>query len=457
MSQLQVPPQLQPFVKTIRTHWKVWGSITGCCFVAAVLFAATKPDTWQATQSLVLRDEAVGQLSGRGRFDSLDTLKAAQELVVEVARKDSVLSAALKEVGPPPGKKVSATWPSTREIEAIRQHSAVVPPNGAEFGTTEVLHLSVQANQREYTVRLTDQLSHQLELALQDIRNRKADSVISELENAQTIAQNDLARATDRLKREETKIGSDLGELRSLNDASSGDGNLRNAWNQIRQQLRDSDAELARLQEQWNILTAAQQHPDQLIATPNQLLESQPALRRLKDGLVDAQLRTSQLQGLMSENHPQVQSAIAAEAEVRQHLREELAVALRGIEADLRVQKTRIKSITKQEVDVRTRLDNLAGIRAQYANLVADVDKCNQVLAEVHQQLADARANKKAAETTSLITRIDDVSIGENPVGPGRSIIAGAGLLGGLLLGMGVCLLLTPNQNGSGRRWSDRL
>ena len=45
------------------------------------------------------------------------------------------------------------------------------------------------------------------------------------------------------------------------------------------------------------LLKQAEADPTALVAAPCRLLDSQPALRRLKDGLVDSQLRTANLQG----------------------------------------------------------------------------------------------------------------------------------------------------------------
>ena len=64
------------------------------------------------------------------------------------------------------------------------------------------------------------------------------------------------------------------------------------------------------------LLKDAEADPTRLMAAPNSLLDSQPALRRLKDGLVDAQLRTATLQGRMSAEHPEVVAAREAEVQV---------------------------------------------------------------------------------------------------------------------------------------------
>ena len=54
------------------------------------------------------------------------------------------------------------------------------------------------------------------------------------------------------------------------------------------------------------MLPAAQKDPDKIVTVRDMRLASQPALRRLKDGLVDAQLATARLRGTRSEDHPRV-------------------------------------------------------------------------------------------------------------------------------------------------------
>ena len=72
--------------------------------------------------------------------------------------------------------------------------------------------------------------------------------------------------------------------------------------------------------QQLEILLAASQDPETLVATPNRLLEAHPGLRRLKEGLVDAQLRVAELMGKMNESHPDVKAALTEEAEIQQDL-----------------------------------------------------------------------------------------------------------------------------------------
>ena len=78
-------------------------------------------------------------------------------------------------------------------------------------------------------------------------------------------------------------------------------------------------------------LALAKNDPAHLLAMPNRLMVSQPALLKLKEGLVTTQLKVSLLLGQMSEKHPQVMAAREEEREIAQCLNEEVSVALRGV------------------------------------------------------------------------------------------------------------------------------
>lgn len=211
------------------------------------------------------------------------------------------------------------------------------------------------------------------------------------------------------------------------------------------------------LRELLQLLADSKDNPDKLLAAPNQLLSAQPALQRLKDGLVDAQLNKSKLLGRMNPDHPQVQAAVAAEEEVRENLLAELAHAHISVDNELRVNQALIASLTKQEQEVVGKLGGIAGMRAQYNNLASNVRERLQNLATAQKQLSDAKANLLGAESSSLITLVDSPVVGAYPVGPGRTMIVAAGVAGGLIIGVGLLVLTSPGPVQFGRRLSDKL
>jgi polysaccharide biosynthesis transport protein len=192
------------------------------------------------------------------------------------------------------------------------------------------------------------------------------------------------------------------------------------------------------------MLVQAQNDQGQLLAAPNQLLESQPALRRLKDGLIDAQIQTAQLKGRMNDAHPLVQAARESEKEIGRHLHDELAIAIRGAKADLRLTADRIDLLEERLAEVTGRLERLAELRAPYANQLAVTANRIAALQRAEQQLSQARASQANASITNLISRIDAPDTGTRPLGPGGMIIVLAGMVGGLCVGLGVLVMTVP-------------
>jgi uncharacterized protein involved in exopolysaccharide biosynthesis len=178
-----------------------------------------------------------------------------------------------------------------------------------------------------------------------------------------------------------------------------------------------------------------------LIATPSTLLISQPAISRLKDALVDAQVRTANLLGTFADEHPIVIAARESESLIQMQLHDEVTTAIQAIELDLKLNAERDAALNAKTNAGRARVARLAGARAEYANLVAAVDDYTRLVEAARKNLGDARAKHASAHTASVIGRIDGVETGVRPVGPGRTTITAAGGIAGLILGLGVVFL----------------
>jgi polysaccharide biosynthesis transport protein len=173
-------------------------------------------------------------------------------------------------------------------------------------------------------------------------------------------------------------------------------------------------------------------------------LESQPAIKQLKEGLVNMQLRTADLQGLRSDEHPLVKSSKQAEEQIGRHLHEELTLAIRGLEVELRMDADRIKLLEEQLVQTTARQEKLAAVRATYETQAAENRHCLQLVQRAQQNLAEARATHAGANAASLIGGIGLPDTGSRPIGPSRAIIALGGLAGGLVTGLGAFFLALP-------------
>jgi len=445
-------------IATVRGRWRLLACSAAVMTLLALAYALIRQDTWEASQALVVRDEAMGNLSRPGRFDSADSRKTAQETLLEIARNANVVAAALKRLGPPPERRRGgAGWPSEAEVRDATEAIAIRPPRGLEFGMSEVIYVIVRQPSRPRALALAGAISDSIEARLQSLRNTKAQSVTHELERTVALARKDLDATTARLQTLEGEVGSDLGELRTLAESGSGEGNLRTAMNKIKEELRQARANDYTNQQQLALLKAARVDPQQLSGLPNAFFEGQPTLRRLNEGLVEAQIHSAQALGRLSDSHPHAQAAVKAEANLRKSLEEELQTAIGGMEANARVSNGLVKLLETQLTDVQTRLNRLAQLRAPYTNLVAELRQRAQTHDEAQRALADARASRGAAQTTSLITRIDPPQVGSHPIGPGRLTIVVAGLAGGLLTGAGLVALTATNGPLHGRRWGDYL
>lgn len=416
--------------------------------VLAVVYALLKPDTWEAAQALVIRNEAVTAGSSEtapGSFRQPEEMKTVQETILELVRSRSVLEAALRQVGPPASRrKRGGAWPSAQDVAQLRAQVKLAPPRGAEFGKTEIFYLKVRDRDRSRAVALAEAMCDQLQLRFQRLRDEQARSMIRELQRSVELARAQLAGATQRLAAMESEVGSDLGELRALDDGTADDSALQQTIAEIQAELRRM-ATLRNSQEQLlALLRAAQHDAGRLLAAPKDLLEAQPALRQLKEGLLAAQIHTAQLLGTMSEAHPKVRAAREAEEEIGRHLHSELAIAVRGLETELQMTNQRAAFLQEQLTQANQRLARLAQLRAHYANQAAEDAHYRTVLQRAEQTLADARAKQAAATAATLLTRLESPDAGHRPVGPSRAMIVLGGIAGGVLLSLGLWVLQLP-------------
>mgnify|MGYP002344140054 CR=1 FL=1 len=440
-STVVAPKQL---IGLLRDHIWLWLVPTSLVAAAATGYAVFHQATWEASQALIVRNEASTAEKAPGKFAYPEEMKTVQETLLELAKSRGVLLAALSEIGPPASHKASGAWPSERDIVETRKQIKLAPPKGAEFGKTEVFYLHVRAENPARSVALNEAIVKQLQLQFQKLRDEKAQSMIDELTKAVALARANLESATAKLSQSENRVGSDLAELRAMQEVASSDSALRRSGEDIRAQLRETAAAEKVQQELLLALEEAEDEPGRFVATPNRLVDTHPSLRRLKDGLVDAQIRTSALLGTMSADHPRVLAAKEAEEEIGRSLHNELVIARRSAAVELRVLAERGKLLESQLAQTNQRLQGLAAVRADYTNLVAEAKSRATLVERAEQNLAEARAARASAKAASLISRIDAPDAGIYPVGPGRLVIAFSGLFGGLLTGFGIVFLTVP-------------
>jgi uncharacterized protein involved in exopolysaccharide biosynthesis len=435
-------------IRTVQKHRRLVAGPVIALTLVSLVYAILRPKVWEASQALVVRDEAGDPLSRPGKFAHLDEMKTSQETILELARSRGVLTKALNDAGRGTGHDTACGWSDERSLERLQGRVKVTPPVGAEFGKTEVFYLKVQDEDRDRAVALATAICGQLQDRLAALREATAKSTTDELTRSVSLARDDLTTATRTLAELEQSVGNDLAELRILSESPSGDGDLRRNLLELEKELRAYCATQTEYEESLKLLRAAQADPEKLLASPSVLLKSQPALARLKDGLVDAQLRTGQALGTMSLEHPLVLGARESERAIREQVHDEIGAATEGVEADLRVGTERIRALEAQKSAIQDRLSRLAGLRAEYSNRAAEVRHRGETLKAVQHELAEARASQASARASSRIGLVDVPDGGTRPLGPGRTMIVASGFLGGVLIAAAfVFLLIGPGAN----------
>ena len=78
-------------LNTARKNPALWMLPLFSALLIAVLSSYLGPKKWEATQSFVVREELIGRIVSPGRFDSLESMTTAQQVIQETARRPMVL------------------------------------------------------------------------------------------------------------------------------------------------------------------------------------------------------------------------------------------------------------------------------------------------------------------------------------------------------------------------------
>lgn len=461
-----------PAIKSLLRGLLVWAPLW---IFTTILFGCTgafyvfvlKSDTYLASQGLLVRDEANGAVMRLGRFQSQTELKAAQEIILEMAKSPPVIREALIAAGKPPSlfswfgwSDFSGDYPSEDLVtETAKQAVLVHAPKGTEFGTTEVIYLDIKANSREQALQLNKSVCDALEARLQQVRKVRADGVISELITARDSARNALKECTSALNEIEREAGADLTDLRGMTDTVAGGATSRAELEQIKSELRQVEATKQALLSDREMLVNASGDPNGFLTAPGTILNSHPGLKRMREGLVDAQITGANILGKYTPNHPTAITSLSAQESISRQFVKELRAAVTSVDSDISLANKKIERLESQKKIAEERLSKLAKGRANYANLVSEVKSRSSILESSEKELAEAQAARDSAMSTSLLTRLDAPVVSDKPIGPGKTTLAGLCAIAGLIFGLGIVFVITPIDLGPtfGRRAQDRL
>jgi polysaccharide biosynthesis transport protein len=425
-----------------RCRWRCAATMIAVLGLTAA-YAICAPPSWLASQAIIVRDDATAQFGATGRSREGADVKNTQETLQEIVASRSVLRNSLQRVGAPANASTES-WPSEQTIVELRRVVSLAPPKGMEFGKTAVFYLKVKDPDRNRAIQLTEAIDLELGRAFGQLRAAMNQSAISELTASVTLTEANLAQATRRLAEVEKEAGVDLVALRMLHQSPVCDVPIYHALANSLDELRRSRAEQAQQTELLAMLRKAKTNPLLLSAAPKELIECHPGLARLIQGLSESRLRSFAGASKLSEEHPEMVAIRREEANIRDGIRQELSTAIQAVSVAIELGATRRATLDKQVDELNRRLSRLTDIRAEYSNLVAQVEQRRSLVEESQRNLAEARAACAAATSSSLLSRVDAPDGGLRPVSPSRAVIGLSGLLASVLAGFGVVLLTAP-------------
>ncbi|MGI9516778.1 MAG: GumC family protein [Pirellulaceae bacterium] len=441
------PDYLRSLIDTAGQRPGLWIVPLMAAVLIGLLIGFVGPKQWDATQSFVVREELIGRIVGPGRFESLDTMKTAQQTIQEVARRPVVLRRVLQIVGPTRGE-ARPEWPSRETIESMQGSISFFAPGGSELGKTEVLSMRVKSSSAARAEELVSVLFDELKSEIRTVRQRRAESMMREVEESLNLAYENHARAAVQLQRMETRVGADLGELRRLNDPlSSGNSGLQSSLDQVNSEMRSARSSHTVIASLIEHLESAAIDPGQLVATPRELLDSQPALLQMKNKLFDAQVNASNLGGRYSDRHPLYQAALNAVEDIRAQINQEIPNVVRSLTSQQQLTEQRVRMLTNKQAEIRGRMNELVDARVEYRQLVSELHQREQQLLDSRKEYSQAESIYRAASNVDFLSKMDEAQAGIRPLGPSRKSMLLGAAIAGLLIGLGLVMMVTPTPN----------
>ena len=418
-----------------------WMLPTLVCTLLAICFVLFSSKSYNSRQTLVLRDDLVGTFYKPGRFDSFDSLKSAQETILEIARRPRVIRSALEQLGPT--RFVSAkNWASDERIERMQEKIQISAPNGAEFGRTEAIVLSVQASTRDRSKQFINFLMDEIESSLRELKGHQFDSMQHELEQAVSQASGTFKTSAKNLKDFEKKVGPDLITLISMTESQAGTNILQSELASLNAEKRSAWSDVVGVEKQIEILKDIEGKPD--LEIPQELLQLQPTLASLVTGLNEAFVTFSKSKGRYQMTHPKVRADFRAVDNIRNRINDKLSQILESLNSQLELRQGKYDQIARLVDAKKIRLGELSGMRVDHQTLKSEVAKNLEYSGKARANLAEIKSLGSAAKQVNLISRVGEPQTDIYAAGPSNKIIVFGGMLAGLLTGLGLVMFVSP-------------
>ena len=395
------------------------------------------PEQWTARQSFLIRDDLSGTAFKPGRFDSEESRKSAQETILEIARRPLVVRSVLKKLGPE-SFMVGSNWISDELIEDTQEVINISAPNGAEFGKTDAIVLTASASSRDRTRKFIEILSEEIISQTNRVRAMRFESMEMETDLAYKAAIQARDEAIDRLNDLDQQLGSDFGFLSIKGSQTAGVDAIKSEILQKQDELEKSEAILGALQQAFN-------NPETASQLPSAVLVAQPTLEKTMSKLLDLLEELHVAKGLFSDRHARVRGIEKSIEFAQQQLYDSLTGEMAGVQAGIGLKKRQIARLNDRIEKIKARLIRFSKSRSKHLALSTQVEQLSETANTAKSAWSEIQSRTKAARMVGLLTPTDDVAqVNSRPDGIGKKYVMLAGLIAGLMIGVGLIFAIAP-------------
>lgn len=440
--------RLDHAINSLIQYRKLWLASAILGMVVATVYAFfLMNQSWTARQSMIIRDNLLGQTFGQ--FLTEESMKSAQETVLETSRRPEVIQATLEKLGPDKTSFLGLggggkNWPSQQDIEDYRGAVSFQAANGGEFGKSEVIVLAAKSSNADRSIKFLTILLDEVDGKLADIRAARFQSMESEIKSTLDVARLAMGDLTQKLEDMEASFGADLQMVRSINGSQGVPTAFENKINQIRKEKRDAQRELAALESIRASLEDASRNPNADIPINSELLALQPTLGGLVTGLAKAKEALAAAEGEFEPRHRTVRQGRQTVESMNSRIRETIALALEGLQNQISMTRDQVHKSDERLTQNALRLGSLSTQRVAYMKLEQEVKKRTEDYTVAMARLSEVQSRSEADSSVQLLTRIGTPWVGTRADGIGKRSVALLGGFGGLLIGLGLVLVVAP-------------
>jgi uncharacterized protein involved in exopolysaccharide biosynthesis len=441
--------RLEHILHCLVEYRKLWllPAIVGLVLATGYAFFI-KSETWTARQTMIIRDDLLGQTFKPGQFLSEEALKSAQETVLETARRPEVIRATLEKIGP--SRKsllglggVPSNWPTHSTIEDFRGSITFESANGGEFGKSDLIVLAAKTSNPERSAKFLTVLMEEMDSRLSEVRASQFESMESELQATCESALTTRSDLEDRIKEMDASFGTNISTVQSMNERAAGSPSaFDNKLNQIRSDRRLAVSEMASLKLIKESLKNSESSLE--LPTSRELLASQPALAELVTGLAKAKSELSEAEGKYNADHPRVQQANSKIASMQRQINDAIPATINGLDGQIAVLEDRIEILDATMEENADLLKKISSKRVPYAALARDLEKQTENYSDASARLAQVKSRKDASKSIQLLTRIGEPWVGTRSDGLGKRMLSLVGGIAGLIVGLGLVMIVAP-------------